>query len=416
MTTSSRIRVGIAGLGTIAQAVHLPNLHTLEDRFEIAHLCDVSTGLADAIAAELPGTTRVSTDWRELCADPGLDAVLLLTPGAHAEAAAAALRAGKHVLAEKPLCVTQAEAAELTVIAAQTGKILQVAYMKMYDPVIDRARASLTGLGRVRVVRITVLHPSDECQVEHVRIQRFPVTDYGPVVSADQYADKRTVEALGDAPASLTDLYSNVLLGSVVHELSLLRALGFAPPAVYRYAAARALAPEEPPCILAVAELGPGTELQLAWNWVPDYPEYTEEVAVFGSSGRMYLDMPGPYLPAARARLRVERADGDERAATVYHSSYRTGFVYELEAFADSITTGAPVISDAAGARADTRSLQALTVAVAAGAGVTLGGEAGSLGGEAGGASGEAGGASGEAGGASGEAGGASGEAGGAGR
>ena len=379
MTTSSRIRIGLAGLGTIAQAVHLPNLHTLEDRFEVTHLCDVSAGLADAIAAELPGTIRVSTDWRELCADPGLDAVLLLTPGAHAEPAAAALRAGKHVLAEKPLCVTTAEADELTAIAAETGKILQVAYMKMYDPVINRARAALSGLGRIRVVRITVLHPSDECQVEHIRIKRFPITDHEPVVSADQYAGKRTVEALGDAPAGLTDLYNNVLLGSVVHELSLLRALGFTPPAAYRYADTRALTPDEPPCILAVAELGSDTELQLAWNWAPDYPEYTEEVAVFGSSGRAYLDMPGPYLPAARARLRVERAHGDERAATVYHADYRTGFVHELEAFADSVTAGAPVLSDAAGAGLDTRSLQALTAAVAARAGVTLGGEAGGL-------------------------------------
>ena len=87
MTTSSLIRLGIAGLGTIAQSVNLPNLRTLGDRFEVTHVCDVSAGLAAAIADELPGTVRVSTDWRALCADDSLDAVLLLTPGAHAEAA-----------------------------------------------------------------------------------------------------------------------------------------------------------------------------------------------------------------------------------------------------------------------------------------------------------------------------------------
>jgi predicted dehydrogenase len=381
MTTSSRIRLGIAGLGSIAQTVHLPNLRTLEDRFRVCHVCDVSGELAASVAAELPGDVRVGTDWRDLCADGSLNAVLLLTPGAHAEPALAALRAGKHVLAEKPLCVTQAEAARLTAAAAEAGRVLQVGYMKMYDPVLPRARASLAGLGALRVVRVTVLHPSDECQVEHALIRHFPVSDRGPIETADAYAAARTAEALGaDAPAGLAALYNDVLLGSVIHEFSLLRALGFTPPASYRYANARPLITDRPstspPCLLAVTDLGGDVELQLAWNWVPDYPEYTEELAVFGTAGRLYLDMPGPYLPAQRARLRVERAVGDERATTTYHSSYLTAFVHELAAFADSVQDGAPVLSDAAGAAADTRSLQGMTAAIGAGAGIKLGGEA----------------------------------------
>jgi len=381
MATSSVVRLGIAGLGTIAQTVHLPNLRTLEDRFRVCHVCDVSAELAASIAAELPGEARVSSDWRDLCADDSVEAVLLLTPGAHAEAALAALHAGKHVLAEKPLCITQAEASHLAATAAEAGRVLQVAYMKMYDPVLPRARASLSELGSLRVVRITVLHPGDEGQVEHALIRTFPITEPGPVAAADAYAAARTEEALGaGAPSGLTTLYNDVLLGSVVHELSLLRALGFQPPASYRYAKSRPLSIERPatspPCLLAVGDLGGGVELQLAWNWVPDYPEYTEELAVFGSAGRLYLDMPAPYLPAHRARLRVERAARDERAATTYHSSHITGFVRELAAFADSIQIGAPVLSDAAGAGSDTRSLQALTAAIGACAGIKLGGEA----------------------------------------
>jgi predicted dehydrogenase len=386
MTTNPRIRLGIVGLGAIAQTVHLPNLRTLDDRFRVCHVCDASGELAASIAAELPGAVRISTDWRDLCADSSLSAVLLLTPGAHSEPALAALRAGKHVLAEKPLCVTQAEAAHLATAAAEAGRVLQVAYMKMYDPVLPRARASLAELGALRVVRVTVLHPSDECQVEHALIRRFPVSDPGLVEAADAYAAARTAEALGaDAPAGLATLYNDVLLGSVIHELSLLRALGFPPPASYRYANARPLITgrpaTSPPCLLAVGDLGDDIELQLAWSWLPDYPEYTEELAVFGQAGRLYLDMPGPYLPAQRARLRVERAVGDERVTTTYHSNYITAFVHELAAFADSVQDGAPVLSDAAGAGADTRSLQAMTAAIGADAGVKLGGEA-ALGGD----------------------------------
>jgi predicted dehydrogenase len=374
------IRLGVVGLGLIAQSVHLPSLAQLRDRFEVRHVCDASRRLAESIADELPGQVQVATDWRDLCRDESLDAVLLLTPGAHAEIALAALRAGKHVFAEKPLCVTQAEATELASAAATAGRILQVGYMKMYDPAIRRAREELGRLGRVRVVRVTVLHPSDEGQFEHVRVRRFDDADPGVIAAAAAYDAGRVVEALGPAPAALAGLYNDVLLGSVIHELSLLRALGLGLPAMFDHADMRPLSIEqpaaEPPCLLAVGNLGGGAQLQLSWNWVPDYPDYTEEVAVFGTAGRLRLLMPGPYSPGQAGRLRVQRADGSERREADYTWGHITGFARELAAFAGSVTTGTAPLADAAGAREDTRCLQALTGAIASRAGVSLGGEA----------------------------------------
>jgi hypothetical protein len=78
---------------------------------------------------------------------------------------------------------------------------------------------------------------------------------------------------------------------------------------------------------------------------LPDYPEYAEEVAVFGSASRLQLQMPGPYLPAHRATLHVEALDGDERAEATYRGSHRTGFVQELAAFADALQYGGPGVS-----------------------------------------------------------------------
>lgn len=384
MGADQRIRVGVIGLGLIAQSVHLPSLSFLRDRFVVARVCDVSRQLATAIADQLPGQVRVSADWREVCADESVDAVLVLTPGGHAEISLAALRAGQHVLSEKPLCLSQAEARELDQAARRAGRVLQVGYMKMYDPAVAEARAARASLGAERVVRVTVLHPSDECQYEHVRLLRFADADPALIAAAERYAANGLARALGDAPAGLAGLYTDVLLGSVVHELSVLRALGFRLPAAFDYADARTaagpLSPDEPaaepPCLLAVADLGGGTQLQLAWNWVPDYPEYTEEVTIFGAAGRLHLLMPGPYLPAHRAALRVETADGEIRRAATYRAGYRTGFVAELAAFADSIGSGAPARADAAGAGEDTRCLQALLTAVATRSGAVLGGEA----------------------------------------
>lgn len=96
-----RLRVGVIGLGAIAQIHHLSNLEQLSDRFEIGHVCDLSPQLVEAIG-ERYGVRRRSFDWREACSDPDLDAVVLLNSGSHGPQARMALENGLHVFAEKP--------------------------------------------------------------------------------------------------------------------------------------------------------------------------------------------------------------------------------------------------------------------------------------------------------------------------
>jgi predicted dehydrogenase len=370
------IRLGVVGLGLIWQAVHLPNLLALRDRFQVSHVCDLSPSLARSMAADLPGTVASSTDWRAVCADPDVDAILFLTPGDHAPQVFGALEAGKHVLVEKPLCVTVREARDLERAAATAGRVLQVSYMKMYDPIIQQTREALASVGVRRIVRVTVLHPADAPQFEHVALRRPDDVDLAVLEADSAYALERTGEALGNAPLALRQLYLHSLLASVSHELALLRALGISLPA--RFEAARAwpfhldMPATEPPCLHGVADLGDGSELQLSWAWLPDYPDYAEEVAVFGTQGRLRLEMPGPYLPAHRAALHLERASNGIRASTTYQAGHTTGFVRELVAFAASVVEGAPVLSTAAGAAADLACLQQFVAAVAAGNGIAI--------------------------------------------
>lgn len=376
MAGEDRIRVGIIGLGLIAQAVHLPNLVTLRDRFRVTHVCDLSGTVAEAIADGLPGEVRASRDWRAVVDDGDLDAVLVLTPGDHAPTVGAALERGRHVLVEKPLCVTVAEAHELERLAEAAGVVLQVGYMKMYDPMVVPAREALARLGTRRVVRVTVLHPADAPQFEHHRLARGSDVDEAPIAAADAYELERTQEALGEVPRGIMELYRLPLLGSICHELSLLRALGIGLPTRFESARAwpfdPATRPDAPPSLHAVADLGDGSVLDLTWAWLPAYPDYAEEVAVFGTGGRLRLDMPGPYLPAHRATLSVDLFEGDRRTTTITRSSHVTGFVRELEAFADAIEHGAPVLSDAAGSAADLACLQQLAAAVGRGLGIEV--------------------------------------------
>ena len=379
MTTAAPIRVGVIGLGLIAQVVHLPNLRRLPDRFTVSHVCDLSPTVAATIAGRLAGPPRWTTDPAVLLADPDVDAVLILTPGAHAPLAAQALGAGKHVLSEKPLCLTQVEARDLSARAAVAGRVLQVGYMKLHDPAMAAARAAIADIGTVRLVRITVRHPDDARQTDHLGVLRARAADPAAMAAARAYEVARTVDALGAAEPDLGGLYRDVLSGSICHELSAMRALGIPLPASFRSATvwhAPGDGPTEPPSIAAVADLQGGALLELDWLWLPQYPAYRERISIIGSAGEITLELPEPYGHNVEAELTVDLPDGPDTQQRVRRAIHDSGFLAELREFHASVTAGAPVRSDAEGARADTACLQALAAAIGRARGVTVGGEA----------------------------------------
>ena len=107
----SKLNIGVIGAGRIAQAAHLPALARAEGA-DLVGLCDPSETLSQHVAAryEVPGYTTVD----ELLAAAEVEAVIVAVPDRlHLPLASQALRAGKHVLVEKPLAATRAEAEEL---------------------------------------------------------------------------------------------------------------------------------------------------------------------------------------------------------------------------------------------------------------------------------------------------------------
>ena len=102
--------------------------------------------------AERYGIPRVTTDWRALAADPGIDAAVIGTPNAlHAAQATAFLEAGKHVLVEKPMATTAAEADTMVAAARGAGAWLMVAHCWRFHPDVRalRARVEAGELGAI---------------------------------------------------------------------------------------------------------------------------------------------------------------------------------------------------------------------------------------------------------------------------
>jgi predicted dehydrogenase len=105
-----------------------------------------------AAFAERHAVPRTTTDWRELAADPGVDAAVVGTPNAlHAGQAIAFLEAGKHVLVEKPMARTLAEAEAMVAAARASDAFMMVAHCFRFHPDVRalRARVAAGELGEI---------------------------------------------------------------------------------------------------------------------------------------------------------------------------------------------------------------------------------------------------------------------------
>jgi predicted dehydrogenase len=132
------VRIGVVGTGSISEA-HL-NAYASNSDAIIAAICDLNEQRALQVAQKY-GAEKTYTDYRDLFADPDIDAISICTwNNTHAEIAIAALQAGKHVLVEKPLCRTVEEALRIEEAVHASGKILQIGFVRRYDSNVQMLR------------------------------------------------------------------------------------------------------------------------------------------------------------------------------------------------------------------------------------------------------------------------------------
>ncbi len=132
------LRVAVVGYGYWG-----PNLaRNISERpeLELAALCERDAGRAAAFTARFPGVPWVD-DLDRVLADPDIDAVVIATPPrTHHALVGAALRAGKHVMVEKPLATTAADARDLIEIANAGGLVLMPGHTFVYSPPVNKVR------------------------------------------------------------------------------------------------------------------------------------------------------------------------------------------------------------------------------------------------------------------------------------
>ena len=172
-------------------------------------LAELRPGLAKLVAARW-NIPRVYAGHRELLADPDVDAVVVVTQRSQTAAIVAdALRAGKHVLSEKPMALSSVDGAALVELARDRGLVYAVGYMKRYDRGVAIARERIAQwrsdgrAGAMLLVRAR-MDGGDDCAGDDWLMTTEPRIDAGFTVTAAIVIPRRSRRSINSSTSSVT--------------------------------------------------------------------------------------------------------------------------------------------------------------------------------------------------------------------
>jgi predicted dehydrogenase len=320
-----KVRWGVLSTALIGTAKVIPGLRRSE-RSEVVAIASRSDETASRVARDL-AIPRTHGSYEALLADPEVDAVYIPLPNhLHAEWTIAALRAGKHVLCEKPVGLTAAEAERMAAEAVASGRLLMEAFMYRHHP-SWRAVAELVADGEIGEVRAV-----DSWFSYHL----------------DDPSNIRSIRSMGGGALYDIGCY-NVNLSRML--------FGGEPSSV---SAAMVVDPALDVDVLASGTMvfkGGVASFTCATRVEPD-----QRVHVYGEQGRIALDIPfniPPTLPT-RIRLTTGKRAPEDWQTRVIEIAPADPYACEADAFAAAILDGGPVPVPMADAIANMRVLERL--------------------------------------------------------
>jgi len=325
------IRVGVVGLGMVAQIMHLPYLKELDD-FEVVAVCDVSEKLTRYIGDRF-GVEERYTDADEMLRKADLDAVFILT-FYHSDITRAAAREGMHIFCEKPVAFSVKECDEMIRAVERAGVVFMTGYMKRYD------EGYLCGLRHFDQMKkngdVRMIHVHDACFRNDLALKTMHcIRCYDDLPGklmreTERLIEKRLEEALGAAPGFVKNAY-RMLLETGSHDVNVLRgAFG------------------EPQSVLH-------TEIWPQGNWLASTLDYggdvrclfdiartargwgDEHITLYGMTRTASVVFPIPFHQNAPTIVKLKFMDGDAAVEQEIVPSYSEAFRNELVHFADCV-------------------------------------------------------------------------------
>jgi predicted dehydrogenase len=326
------LQVGIVGCGEVTQLMHLPSLLQLNDKFQVTALCDVSPKVLEGVGS-IWNVAKRFRDYHELVEQADVGVVLIANPNPyHAEVALAAIAAGKHVLIEKPMCISLKEADAIIAAASQQPQVtVQVGYMRRYAPAFVEACRLVPGVGAIRLARVhDVLGWNSLFIKDTSRSVRGDDMPADVIAQGQRMQDERIAEAIGEVPPELCSAYS-LMLGLSSHDLSAMRELLGMPRKV-----------------LCATQRQGGSYLSATFDYggyvcqfetgIDNIPRFDAHLEVYGEEQVLRVQYDTPYVRNLPIRLFTTEANGRggvvERAE---HPAWGDAFVAEWRAFYENV-------------------------------------------------------------------------------
>lgn len=327
----TKLKVGLVGLGEVAQVIHLPILQQYSDLFEIAAICDISQELLTALGERynVPAAHRY-TDYHDIAAQKDLDAMLVLNSDEyHADSALAALQHGKHVLVEKPMCLTRKEAKAIIKGRDEAGVQVMVGYMRRYAPAFVQALEQVRTLEQINYARVrdiigqnaqfveqssTVLRPKDiPQQAMHDRAER---------------ASRLVKEAIGAASPQLDRTY-RLLCGLSSHDLSAMRELLGMPK--------RVIAAHQAGSFLTA--LFEYESFAVSFETGIDHNRrFDAHIQIYGESKEIRVQYDTSYIRQLPTRLFINETQGEAYEVRELRPTFTDAYVVELQHFHEVVS------------------------------------------------------------------------------
>ncbi len=321
----SILRWGVLSTADIAEKKVIPGIRTAS-RCEVHAIASRDLARAQASARQL-GIPRAYGSYAELLADPAIDAVYVPLPNhLHAAWTIAAARAGKHVLCEKPLAMTAAEAQGMVDACREAGVILMEAFMYRLHPswVAVRDLVASGRIGRLRAVDSWFSYYLDDpTNIRNIRVYGggalYDIGCYSVNLSRMLFGDEPTAVAASVVrdPASGVDILSSGLLTF--------------PAGIASFTCATQVEPDQ-------------------------------RVNVYGTAGRIEVEIPFNIPPDRPSRVFVT-AGGDPPAAPateILEFAAADPYGVQADRFAAAVLDGDPVPVDPGDAVANLRVIERL--------------------------------------------------------
>ena len=334
----NRVRVGLVVACAVASSVHLPILTRRSDLFEVVGIADLNLSAAHVLADRfgIP-RERCFDSPMKLIASGSLEAIMVLNSGSHSEVVIKALHTGLNVFCEKPLAYTKREIIDIEKALIDSGKNLLIGYMKTFDSAVLTARKAIKS--RPRTVDVLVLHPSGDSQLVTSELSvDLPQSPPALHEIFSKVKNEIQAEALGASAAkSFGNLYTDVILGSVVHEFSVLRALDVHITQIDYVD--RWPSPGQSDSIIINARTSDDVRVTIRWFYLDQYPAYQEEIRWVNEEEGHHIIFPSPYILRIPTQLISTRRRGIDHEVTRFNS-YTASFENELVAFHNLVMTG----------------------------------------------------------------------------